>query len=493
MRLYLINPNNPLVSITKDSYWNQFRVWKPLGLLQVAAMTPGDWEVRVFDENTGDYDYDALPRPDVVGITAFTSQATRAYELADAFRAKGITVVMGGIHASMCPDEAGQHVDAVVMGEAEGNWPTVVEDLQKGELKPRYESVFIETDGIPAARHDLLPKGYRFGSLQTTRGCPLNCSFCSVTAFNGKRYRLRPIDQVVAEMAKVPEGYVLMVDDNLFGTRKDHIQRSKELMQAIIDAKVKKKWICQSTVNMADDEELLALAKKAGCFGVFIGFETVTKEGQAEIHKKINARKKQHLPTQVATIQKYFPVLGAFIMGLDVDRPGVGTLIADTANGYGVDVLNTLILTPLPGTDLWQRLDEEGRIVSKDFPNDWQYYTLNHPVMRYANLSWSDVVEEMRAAYRGFYSYPRILRRVLRIAWRSRHLTSTLAILVTNLSYRLNLERDLATYNAMELSLGAPVSESVPDVAAAPAPAGEPDGESAGAKLPIAAPAPSEV
>ena len=478
MRLYLINPANPLVSITKESYWNQFRVWKPLGLLIVGALTPDTWETRVFDENMGVPDYEALPRPDVVGITAFTSQATRAYELAGEWRARGVRVVMGGIHASMCPDEAAQHVDAVVLGEAEGNWKQVVADLERGQLAPRYEAAYVETDEIPAARHDLLPKGYRFGSIQTTRGCPLNCSFCSVTAFNGKRYRLRPVEQVVEELAQIREKHILVVDDNLFGTRKDHLARSKELMRAIIAAKLNKKWICQSTINMADDEEMLALAKESGCFGVFIGFETVTKEGQAEIHKKINARKGRDLKQQVETIQRYFPVLGAFVMGLDVDQRGIGTLIADTANHYGVDVLNALILTPLPGTDLWRRLDQEQRIVSKDFPHDWQYYTLNHPVMRYSHLSWSDVVDEMRDCYRGFYSFPRIARRVLRIAWRTRHLTSTLAILVTNLSYRLNLERDLETYRSMELAKGAPHGNGKP--------AGEPPAGEPAKRLPVA-------
>jgi radical SAM superfamily enzyme YgiQ (UPF0313 family) len=221
-------------------------------------------------------------------------------------------------------------------------------------------------DEIPPARHDLLSSGYRFGSIQTTRGCPLNCTFCSVTAFNGRRYRHRPIDHVVREMKQIEEKYVLVVDDNLVGTRKDHMARSKELFRAMIDAKLGKRWMCQATANMADDEEMLELAAKAGCFGVFIGFETTTKEGLTEIHKKINCQEERDLRAGVQRIQRHgIAVVGAFVMGLDVDRVGVGCQIAHTANHYGVAAINVLFLTPLPGTELWDTLDGEGRILSK--------------------------------------------------------------------------------------------------------------------------------
>ncbi len=455
MRLCLINPFNPLVSITKGGYWNQYRVWKPLGLLVVAGLTPPEWEISVFDENVKAPDYSVLPLPDLVGITAFTSQAPRAYELAAEFRSRGVPVVMGGIHASMCPEEARKHVDAVVTGEAEDAWGQVLEDVKRGGLKPVYQGTFVEMDKIPPARHDLLSSGYRIGSIQTTRGCPLNCTFCSVTAFNGRRYRHRPIDHVVREMKQIKEKYVLVVDDNLFGTRKDHMARSKGLFRAMIDAKLGKRWMCQGTANMADDEEMLELAAKSGCFGVFIGFETTTEEGLTEIHKKINCREGRDLKACVQRIQRHgIVVLGAFVMGLDVDRAGVGSQIADTANDYGVAALNVLFLTPLPGTELWDTLDGEGRILSKSFPEDWQYYTLSHPVASYKHLSWTDIVHELCACYRCFYSLPRIAVRMLAIAWRTRKLTCVLAALVMNVSYRLNLRNDLETYRNMELSHG---------------------------------------
>ena len=265
MRLLLINPSNPLVTLAnvRESRWNRFRVWKPLGLMLLAGLTPRDWEIAIVDENLDVPDYTSMPRPDLVGITAFTSQAPRAYELARAFRASGVPVVIGGIHATMCPDEAGRFADAVVKGEAERIWPEVLADVRAGTLRQVYAGPRAAMDGIPPARHDLVGPGYFFGSIQTTRGCPLNCSFCSVSAFNGNRYRHRPIDEVVREFRAIREKYVLVVDDNLIGTRTEQLARAKDLFRAMIRARLRKRWIGQVTVNMADDEELLKLAARS--------------------------------------------------------------------------------------------------------------------------------------------------------------------------------------------------------------------------------------
>src|SRR5512136_2945475 len=340
MQLYLINPSNPLVSIVKirESRWNRYRVWKPLSLMVLAGLTSPEWEVTIVDENLGAPDYPAMPRPDMVGITAFTSQANRAYEVASYFRGLGVPVVMGGIHATMCLDEVVEHVDAVVTGEAEDVWPQVLEDARQGCLKRRYDGGFAEMNSVPLARHDLLSEGYAFGAVQTTRGCPLNCSFCSVTAFNGARYRQRPIPDVVREFQSVREKHVLVVDDNLIGMRPEHIARAKDLFRAMVQANLRKEWIAQAAINFADDEELLALAAKAGCRGVFIGFESSAPEGLLELGKKFNLLKGRDFRASVRRIQRHnILVVGSFILGLDIDEPGIGKRIAAVANRYGVD------------------------------------------------------------------------------------------------------------------------------------------------------------
>jgi len=446
MRLHLINPSNPLVSIVRleESRWNRYRVWQPLSLMLLAGLTPPEWDVTLLDENIEVPRDHERPRPDLVGITAFTSQAPRAYEIAARVRRLGVPVVMGGIHATMCVDEVMPRVDSVVTGEADTIWPQVLADAAHGRLKRRYDGGFAGMDAVRPARHDLLTGDYAFGAIQTTRGCPMNCTFCSVTAFNGAKYRQRPIPEVVREFRSIPERRVLVVDDNLIGTRPEHIARAKDLFRALAAANLGKTWVAQATINFADDEELLTLAEKAGCAGVFIGFESPTAEGLTEIGKRFNLRKGRNLAASVARIQRHhILVVGSFIIGLDVDTAGIGRRTAEAARQYGLDSLNALFLTPLPGTRLWDQMTAEGRLILDQFPQDWQYYTLTFPVARYKHLSQAQAIEEMLACDRDFYALPRILGRVWKNVWRRRQ---PLISLCANLSYRRNLRLTRTVY-----------------------------------------------
>jgi radical SAM superfamily enzyme YgiQ (UPF0313 family) len=435
-RLYLINPYNPLVSLvnSRQNGWNRYTVWKPLGLLVIAGMTPPEWEITVFDENMQLRDYAELPAPDLVGITAFTSQADRAYTIASEFKTRAVPVVMGGIHATMCTTEASQWVDSVVTGEAESVWQQVLDDCTLGRLKPLYEGVRLNLDKSPQARHDLLSTGYRFGSIQTTRGCPLSCGFCSVSAFNGREYRRRPIADVIQEYRTIKEDLVLVVDDNFIGTSKIHIAQTKDL-------------------NLGDDDELLDLASKAGCIGVFIGFETTSVKGLEEIHKKFNIRKNQDIKAAVRRMHKHgINAVGSFIIGLDVDNRHIGREIARNAQQYGLDAINVVFLTPLPGTRLWDEMDANNRIILKGSRHDWRYYTLTFPVAQYNHLTWREMVEEKKVCYRKFYAYRLILMRFLSSII---HLRNPFLTLFSNMSYRQNtLRLDKAAFAGFDLSPG---------------------------------------
>jgi radical SAM superfamily enzyme YgiQ (UPF0313 family) len=429
-----------LVSITKTkaNRWNKYRIWKPLNLLVVAGLTPPEWTITVIDENRSIPDYSNIAQPDLVGVTAFTSQAVRAYEITRIFRNMGVPVIMGGIHATMCQDEAIKYVDAIVAGEAESIWTQVLDDVKNRTLKKIYKGVRLDMDKVPIARHDLLPDGYLLGAIQTTRGCPLNCVFCSVTPFNGRTFRHRPIENVLQEFRMIREKNVLIVDDNLVGTRKEHMDSAKILFKAMADAKLGKRFMAQVTINMADDEELIKLAVKAGCFGVFIGFESPNHEGLVEIKKKFNIQKGRNLRTSVRKLKKHgILVAGSFIMGLDVDRHGIGKQIANTASLYGVDVLNSMMLTPLPGTRLWGKLKNENRIIANNYPDDWKFYTLTNPVARSKHLTSRELSNEEIICSRTFYSYPRIL---LRLLWNILKKGHPLINLFINLSYRSNVK-----------------------------------------------------
>lgn len=265
-----------------------------------------------------------------------------------------------------------------------------------------------------------------------------------MTAFNGGKFRHRPIEAVVEELRQIQERWVLFVDDNLIGTRRDHMAYSKELLRAIVRAKVKKRWICQATINFADDDELLELAHRAGARGVYIGFESPTVEGLTEIHKKFNIQNGRDMRASVRRIQRHgILVAGSFIMGLDSDRPGVADVIASAAEQYGVDAANLLILTPLPGTELYADMEREHRIRARNFPEDWQYYTLSQPVAAYKHFTWDELVRETGRFNDRFYALPRMAARALRMmrtGWRDP--AAALAGVVSNLTYRNNRFHD---------------------------------------------------
>jgi radical SAM superfamily enzyme YgiQ (UPF0313 family) len=256
----------------------------------------------------------------------------------------------------------------------------------------------------------------------------------------------------VREFQLIREKRILVVDDNLIGTRPEHIAHAKDLFRAMAQANLRKKWVAQATVNFGDDEELLALAAKAGCRGVFIGFESPTPEGLLELGKKFNLLKGRDFRASVRRIQRHgILVVGSFIIGLDSDKPGTGKRIAAAASQYGVDNLNAMFLTPLPGTRMWEQMKSDDRLALDMFPEDWKYYTLTFPAARYKHLSLDSVIKEMVSCDREFYSTPRILRRVWGNFWRRR---APILALVGNLSYRANLRLNYKAYTDFKCQRG---------------------------------------
>jgi radical SAM superfamily enzyme YgiQ (UPF0313 family) len=251
----------------------------------------------------------------------------------------------------------------------------------------------------------------------------------------------------VEEFKTIPESRVLIVDDNLIGRKPEHIDRAKALFRALAAANTGKSWIGQTTINFADDEELLELAEKSGCIGLFIGFESVTPEGLPELGRKSAMLSGRDIPRSVERIRRHnILVVGSFIMGLESDRPGVGRLIAEAAVRYGVDNMNVLFLTPLPGTRLWKQMEAEDRITMNAFPSDWKYYTLNYPVARYKYLSTDRVIREMNECNGTFDSSPHILERVGRSVMTGR---SPLFPVVSNLTSRRNSKLLAAVYEGL--------------------------------------------
>ncbi len=391
MKLVLINPRNP-VSLYGDY------LWQPLALGYVAAATPPHWTVELIDEQVeGARDYAGV-EADLVGLTAFTPQAPRAYAIAAHFRERGVPVVMGGIHASLVQHEAARYADALFIGECEALWPTVLADVEAGRLQPRYDGGTRAESIVQPDRRIFAKYQYEYVSAQTSRGCPMDCSFCSVTAFNGRLFRMRTVEEVVAEVAAIPQRDIIFVDDDLNGFSPRAKRRCAELFRAMADAGLRKQWITQVTINFGDDDELPRLAREAGCAGVFIGLESTDRKSLTLIRKDGTSQRRgvDYYRENVARIRAHgIGVVGSFILGIDTqDMNTVADDILRFADENDLDGLNPTILTPLPGTRDYAKYDADRRILFKDYPQDWEKYTLAFPVTAMPNISGAGLMRK---------------------------------------------------------------------------------------------------
>ncbi len=399
MRVHLVAPAR------EDASGSRPRAYfaPPLSLAAVAASSPPEVEVSLADENVGPIDLEV--DADLVGITAMTQTATHAYQIADIFRARGTKVVLGGIHPSALPEEAGQHADAVVVGEAEWVWPQLLSDLHAGQLQPIYRSDERPAlAGLPAPRRDIFKrKSYLLAdSVYTTRGCPFGCSFCSVTSFFGGTYRWRPTDEVLTEIAGMPAKPVLFfVDDNIVG----HKAHARDLFLGLAPHKLA--WIAQASTTIARDEALLSLAAASGCKGIFLGIESLSPANLDAVGKRHN---------QVAEYEEAIrrihahgiAVVGSFIFGFDHDTEDVFETTVRFAQRNRLEAAEFLILTPYPGTPLMASMEQQGRLLTRD----WSQYREDTAVFA-PKLMSKRTLEEGRAwAWREFYSLGSIWQRI---------------------------------------------------------------------------------
>jgi len=431
-RLVLINPVNPArtgLTVNKSSRF------PPIGLGLVAALTPESWNVTLVDENWVPFAYHEA---DLVGVTAFTASANRAYEIAAAYRERGVPVVMGGIHASMCPEEAIQFVDAVVIGEAETVWPKVVADAEAGQLQRIYQGEWKDLADLPSPRRDLFRPDYMFASVQTSRGCPMDCDFCSVTAFNGRRYRRRPAEQVLAELEHIRKKMIFFVDDNLIGYGKESREQALAIFRGMVERGLDKWWFCQASLNFADDEEVLHWASRAGCKMVFLGLEAEQVDALKEVNKQLNLKRgvESYAEAFRHIHRAGIAVLGAFIFGMDGDTPEKLRRRADYMIHSDVDVMQVTFLTPLPGTRLFNRLREEKRLLYTTLPKDWERYDMTEVIHQPKGMEPAVLLQTMRDCTRRMYAWPVLARKAMQTFRRTRNGTATMFAWQSNINYR---------------------------------------------------------
>jgi radical SAM superfamily enzyme YgiQ (UPF0313 family) len=399
MKITLICPRWP-----EGSLWRHFPFRFPyLSLTAVAALTPPDIEVAVEDENVQEIDFE--DRPDLAAISIMTPLARRGYEIADRFRQRSVPVVMGGFHATWMPAEAGQHADSVVVGEAEQSWPRLIQDFKQGRLQNFYRpDGLADLAGLPIPRRDLLKKGAYFftNTMQISRGCPFECLFCSVTAFYGHTYRLRPLEEVKREVDLLlkEKNFIFFVDDNIAGNS----GYARELFSFLKGLRVK--WLSHASLNIAEDDRLLAAAAESGCYGLFIGFESLSQETLRGHHKTAN--KVERYKDLIRKIHdRGIGIEGSFIFGSDEEDESVFGRVADFCEETRIDAAVFAILTPYPGTRIYEQFEREGRILSRN----WDLYDMDHVVFRPRRMSVEQLQEGHDWVNRRFYSYPSMWKR----------------------------------------------------------------------------------
>lgn len=420
MKIALVSPRSTFMSRVPE--FQQFfehaatistyrKNWSGLSsaLLVLGALTPPEHEVRLIDENLDELDLDA--GWDLVGITMMTHQATRAYELADACRARGLRVVLGGLHATVLPEEARSHADSVVIGEAETLWPRLLADSERGALAPLYAHAGEPCDlaQSPVPRYELIAgKPYRRVWVQTTRGCPHDCDFCAASKIYGEHYRRKSVGQVVAEVERVREifGPVSLgfSDDNMLV----HRGFSRELLERLVPFGLE--WVAQTDVSVARDDGLLDLLRRSGCVHLFVGFESVTPEGLHGLDEhEWKLRQWPRYRDDIARIQSFgIGVMGAFIVGLDTDGPDVFERTAEFILDNRLYDAQVSILTPFPGTRLRCRLEREGRLL----PTPWSNYTVFDVNFVHPRLSREELEDGLLSIYLRINSGDAYLRKL---------------------------------------------------------------------------------
>ncbi|MCI0743773.1 MAG: B12-binding domain-containing radical SAM protein [Verrucomicrobia subdivision 3 bacterium] len=428
-KIALISPKGPLYR-HRGGIWRKSLRYQPLTLTTLAGLIPRELQIRVdlFDEGITDVPLDL--EVDLVGLTVITGTARRAYELADHFRQRGVTVVLGGPHVTLIPEDAVPHADAVVVGYAEDTWPQLLRDFAEGQLRSRYDQApTLDLADRPFPRRDLLPaERYLTNNVfEATRGCIHNCDFCVVPAAWGRKPFQKPVEQVVADIRQHDARKLIFVDLNLIADR----AYARHLFAALVPLKLQ--WYGLATVLLADDEELLELAARSGCKGLLMGLESISPENLRASHKGFNSPE-EYVRVVERLHQHGIALQGCFVFGLDHDEPDVFLKTAEFAVQARIDLPRFAIVTPFPNTSLYKRLEAEGRILTRN----WELYDGQHVVFRPAKMSIQELQLGAEAAWKHAYSFPSIARRI-------RHSPAPWPVkLGTNLGYRFyahNLSR----------------------------------------------------
>ena len=394
-----------------------------LSLLSVAAETPKGARVKIVDEQIEDIPWHE--QFDLVGITCMTALAPRAYKIASEFKRKNIPVVLGGMHPTLCPGDAMQHADAIIVGDAEGIWQEVINDFRNDTLKKIYHNNRPpDLTGLKSIPRHLLDKDAysTINAVQATRGCPNSCDFCSVAAFHKQTQRQRPVEEVIAEISQIPDKFFILVDDNLTADT----EYAARLFKAL--APLNKLWASQSTITIAEDPGLVRLAADSGCVGLFVGIETFSEANLSGVRKTCNRVEKYR--EAIHLFHSYgIPVEAGIVFGFDNDQPDVFQNTLKILDELEVDVIQASIFTPLPGTNRFVNMQE------RIFDRNWAHYDFHTVVFEPKHMQAEDLQAGHDWVTREFYRPWRITRRLWHHAKRPRRLAALPYLAAVNMAY----------------------------------------------------------
>ena len=387
-----------------------------LSLLTVAGLTPDEHTVTLIDERVGDIDFSA--DFDIVGITIMTAQARRGYEIADRFRERGVHVVLGGIHPTLETDEAREHADTLIIGESENTWPQFLRDFRAGSARCEYSERSVDITRSPVPRYDLIDtETFDLYPIQTTRGCPYDCCFCSVKTVFGPHYRVKDTAHVLSELEAVcavsPDRHCVFNDDNMFVNR----NKARELLVAIAGYDIR--YFAETDISVADDDGLLSLIERSGCTTLFIGLESIVPENLADIQKsRFKLKKLAHYGDRCRRIHDHgIQVFGSFMVGLDHDTRD--SLLRTRDFVLDNDIwAQYLFYTPFPGTRLREELIDEGRLAAAE--NDWDRYTCFDCIIPPLRMNVPELEETVMEMYESTYSAEAHWSR-LRLLYHNQH------------------------------------------------------------------------
>jgi radical SAM superfamily enzyme YgiQ (UPF0313 family) len=390
-KILFVNPHQ------ENVLWSVLKM-PPLGLATLAAFMPPQYEIKIIDESISKINFEEYF--DLVLITCMTHTAPRAYSIATEFKIRNIPVIMGGVHVTMVPEEAILFCDSVVIGEAESVIQSLITDFENNRLNKFYFGKRLPLNNLPLPRIDLLENKYKIASIQTTRGCPFNCEFCSVTEFSGHSYRERPVEDVINEIRILGYKRLIFADDNILGIGRKAEDNAIHLFRKLKELNII--WGAQTSINISENEKILKEAVDSGASGFFIGIESLSENSLKLMGKRINLRLGiQNYKSAIKRLHDYgIVVTGAFVIGNDGDNKDIFKKTIDFISESDVDRAQITISTPLPGTRLYNRLLDEKRILYTNYPIDWRKYDLFHVVYKPKYMG----IEELESGFLDIYN-----------------------------------------------------------------------------------------